>query len=201
MSAVQNRIHAAALRLFSETGSSEVNVSELAAAAGVARGTIYNNVEHPERLFESVAAQLTEEMVGRIAASYAHIADPAQRVATGVRMFVRRSHAEPYWGRFLIRFVYSSEALQSPLTGLPMQDVAQGIDQGRFQVRREQLPSVVALISGAVLSSILLVLEGRRTWRDAGEDAAELVLRALGLPPEEAASLARTDLPALADGR
>lgn len=195
----QKRIHEAALRLFSEKGSSEVSISELAAEAGIARGTIYNNVEAPERLFESVAAQLTEEMVQRIGQSYGHIADPAQRVATGIRMFIRRSHAEPQWGRFVVHFAYHCESLRSVLMGLPMEDVMRGISEGQFHLRPEQVPSAVGLISGSVLSAMLLVLEGHRTWRDAGQDTAELVLRAMGLTPAKARKIAAAELPALAE--
>ena len=49
----QVRIHRAAMQLFAENGGRQVTVSELAAAAGIARGTIYNNFESPEQLFES----------------------------------------------------------------------------------------------------------------------------------------------------
>ena len=52
----QQRIHAAALKLFAERGVTQVNVSDLAQAAGVARGTIYNNLSNPDGLFEEVAA-------------------------------------------------------------------------------------------------------------------------------------------------
>ena len=36
-----------------------------------------------------------------------------------------------------------------------------------------------------------------RTWRDMGSDTAELLLRALGLEPAEARSIARSELPPL----
>ena len=52
------RIHAAAMKLFAERGVTKVGVSELAAAAGMARGTIYSHVPDVERLFEDVAAGL-----------------------------------------------------------------------------------------------------------------------------------------------
>jgi hypothetical protein len=48
------------------------------------------------------------------------------------------------------------------------------------------------------MAAILLVRDGRKTWRDAGSETAELVLRALGIDPQEAHRLAREDLPPLA---
>lgn len=199
LSPAQKRIHQAALRLFAETGSSDVNVSDLATAAGVSRGTIYNNVESTEHLFESVTEKLAEEMVQRIELSYTHITSPAERIAIGVRLFVRRAHAEPHWGRFLVHFAFSCDVLRTVMAGLPTQDVSQGMASGLFQLRPEQVGSVASMITGSVVSAMFLVLEGHRTWRDAGEELAELILRAVGLSAADAHSIARADLPLLAE--
>jgi hypothetical protein len=113
-------------------------------------------------------------------------------------MFVRRAHDEPHWGRFLCRFGLSEQALQELWTAPAFTDVASGLEAKRFTIRAEQITSAVCLITGAVLTNCHLVVEGHRTWRDAGSDAAELVLRALGLPKKEARRLATGELPALA---
>jgi hypothetical protein len=80
-----------------------------------------------------------------------------------------------------------------------VQDVALGFEQRRYTVRPDQLHGAVGVIAGATLSAVLLVLEGMRTWRDAGTDAAELVLRGLGVEPSEARRLATAELPLLAE--
>lgn len=200
MSAAQRRIHQAALRVFAEKGSSEISVSELAEAAGVARGTIYNNLGSTEHLFEQVASQLAKEMNQKVVASYTGIEDPAQRIAVGIRLYVRRAHEEPHWGRFLTHFALRSEALPAFLDGPLVQDVVLGIERRRYTLPREQLFGAVGIIAGSTLSAILMVQEGLRTWRDAGTDAAELVLKALGVEPAEARRLATVDLPDLASG-
>ena len=96
MSAGQRRIHEAALKLFAAKGTTEVSVSELAQAAGVARGTVYNNLKSPEMLFKQVATQLAEEMDARVVATYAAagITDPALKMAIGIRCYLRRAHEE-----------------------------------------------------------------------------------------------------------
>jgi AcrR family transcriptional regulator len=199
MNAAQKRIHLAALRLFSERGNTEVNVSELAQMAGVARGTIYNNLESTDHLFEQVAAQLAEEMDDRVAATYKGVDDPAQRLAIGVRLYAKRAHAEPHWGRFLVHFGMTSDAMRKLWMGPPMHDIELGIQAGRFRVKPEQAPAALGLLAGTTVSAIVLVLEGFRTWRDAGSDAAELVLRGLGLNDEDARTLAVTELPILVE--
>lgn len=197
MSAAQRRIHQAALRLFAEKGSSEISVSELAEAAGVARGTIYNNLGSTEHLFEQVASQLAADMNQKIVLSYTGIEDPVRRMAVGVRLYVRRAHEEPHWGRFLTHFSLRREALPSFWEGPVVSDVALGIEQRRYALAPEQLSAAVGLIAGTTLTAILLVLEGLRTWRDAGSDAAELVLRALGVDAAEAKTMATAELPPL----
>lgn len=199
LTAAQARIHQAALRLFAEKGSTGVTMSELALAAGVARGTVHNNLDSPEALFSTVAAQLSSEMHQRVVASFKGIEDPAHRLANGIRFFVRRAHEEPHWGRFINRFAFSNESLQGMWAGPPTQDVLHGMSQRRYDFPQEQLPAVIAMIAGTTLSAIFLVLEGHRAWREAGSDAAELVLRALGVSAEEARTLSRAELPPLSE--
>lgn len=185
------------MQLFAEKGDTRVTVSELAQAAGIARGTIYNNLESTETLFESVATQLTAEMHRRVTASSIDIADPVLRMACGLRFFVRRAHEEPHWGRFLTRFAFSNASLKAMWSGPPTSDVMAAMAQGRYAIRPEQVVSAIALLAGSGLAAMLLVQDGHRTWRDAGSDAAELVLRALGIPPDEARRLATVELPPL----
>nr|WP_205527266.1 TetR/AcrR family transcriptional regulator [Solimonas sp. K1W22B-7] len=201
MSPAQKRIHQAALRLFAEKGTSEVTVGELAQAAGVARGTIYNNLESPDRLFEHVAAQLADEMDERIVASYAAagIDDPALRLATGIRLYVRRAHDEPHWGRFLVHFAMTNESMRKVWMGPPMDDLVLGLQQKRYDFRPDQAATALGLLAGSTLAAIMLVLEGLRTWRDAGSDTVEMVLRGLGVGAEDARKLSVAELPPLAE--
>ncbi|MEE2952915.1 MAG: TetR/AcrR family transcriptional regulator [Pseudomonadota bacterium] len=185
------------MRLFAEKGGNQINVSELAQAAGVARGTIYNNGVEPDRLFEEVVAGLASEMHARIALASQDIADPAIAVANGIRHFVRRAHEEPDWGRFILRFAFSSNLLRTMFESQPSVDLMKGLKAGRFQFQPDQAPSVLAMIGGTGVAAMLLVLEGHKTWREAGSNAAELVLRALGLEAAEARAIATNDLPPL----
>ena len=98
------------------------------------------------------------------------------------------------WGRFMSRFGLSSASLQAVSSSEPIADLRAGIQSGRYRVTSEQLPAVIATISGATLAAMLPVLEGHSTWRDVGSDTAELVLVALGVTREEARALARSEL-------
>jgi len=195
--ASKQRIYEAAVRLFADRGVTPVNVSELALAAGVARGTIYNNFGEPEALFSEIAGRLATEMHERVARSFERVQDPAHRLANGLRFFARRAHDEPHWGRFIVRFAFSNAALQGMWNGQPARDLKVGLASGRYDFAPAQTPSVIAMIAGSGLSAMLLVLEGHKTWREAGSGAAAFVLRALGVAAAEARALAQADLPPL----
>lgn len=193
----QRRLYRAALKLFAETGATRVSVSELAQAAGVARGTVYNNLANPDELFSEVASHLSAEMSERIAPVVRQIDDPALRLACGIRYFTRRAQEDPTWGRFMCQFALNTDSLRELWSGQPVADLREGLERGRFRFGQDQLISTVALLSGTVLGAMLLVLDGRKTWRDAGSDAAEFFLAALGTPRDEATALAGADLPIL----
>jgi AcrR family transcriptional regulator len=197
VSAIQKRIHEAALRLFAEKQIADVNISELAQAAGLARNTIYKNLDSIDSLFETVASELAAEMNERVDKSAAPGLDPAQRTANGIRFYIRRAHEEPHWGSFLVRYAASHASMQKLWEGPPVRDVLAGLSSQRYSFRQEQLMSVIGMLAGSVLGAISLVLQGHKTWRDAGADTAELVLRALGVPPDEARAFASEPLPAL----
>lgn len=192
------KIYHAALRLFAERGGGALTVSDLADAAGLARGTIYNNLENPETLFNDVAAGLAHEMIGRVETTMQQIDDPVERLATGMRLFVRRAHEEPDWGRFIVRFALSHTTLQAMMDEPPARDITRALDDGRFRVDAAKLKALIALLNGATLAAINAVVTGHQAWRAAGSDAAELFLRAGGIRAGEARRIAHADLPPLA---
>jgi len=194
-SAAQRQIYRAAMRLFAERGAMQVSVTDLAQAAGVARGTIYNNLGDLTGLFDLVAGQLAVEMNERVSQAVAGFDDPAVRLASGIRLCLRRAHDEPEWGRFVSRFGYGVVALREIWAGQPLDDLRAGLECGRYVFQASQLDSVIGFISGATLSAIFSVLEGARTWREAGADVAELTLVALGLSRDEAHAIASAELP------
>ncbi|MGZ5179549.1 MAG: TetR/AcrR family transcriptional regulator [Ramlibacter sp.] len=193
----RRRIHAAALRLFAQSGATQLSISELAAAAGVARGTVYSHLADQPSLLEDVASHLIEEMSSRLELCFAGLEDPAMRLAVGVRHYVQRAHAEPDWGRFILRFGYTSGPLQRLWTGGPGVDLRHGMQTGRYAVRRGQARALLGMAVGGVLSAMGAVLEGEATWRAAGSDTAELLLAALGLGRKEAREIASAPLPPL----
>ena len=185
------------MKLFAEQGATKVNVSELAAAAGMARGTIYSNVPDIDSLFEDVAAELVGDMVERVTQGFVGVEDIAHQLSIGVHLYIRRAHEEPTWGRFMSRFALSTASLQAVLTSDPAVNLRTGMESGRYRIRPEQLPAMIGMLTGSTLAAMVPVLEGLATWREVGSDTAELLLVVLGVDREEARTLARVELPVL----
>jgi AcrR family transcriptional regulator len=197
MRPTRRRIHRAALQLFVEKGSTQLTVSELATAAGVARGTVYNQLGDDRALFEEVAEHLVAEMSERLAVIFEGIEDPAARMAIGIRHYVRRAHEEPDWGRFVIRFAFNSGPMQRLWLGGPGENLRAGIQARRYAAGRNQVRTMLGMIVGGVLSAMAAVCEGEEAWRAAGCETAELVLFALGIERKQARALACAPLPPL----
>ena len=124
--------------------------------------------------------------------------DPPERIATGLRLFVRRAHEDHDWGRFLVQFTLSHATLRGVMREPPSRDVARSIESGRFKIALSQIPAFAAMLTGTTISAMNTVLRGEQTWRDAGSSAAELLLRAAGISATEARRIARNELPPLA---
>lgn len=192
------RISEAAFRLFVEKGTTQLTVSELAQAANVARGTLYRNIGSMTDLFDRVVAEFSADLHQRVSASFEGIDDPAARLATGLRLWIRYAYENPTIGRFAVKFGLSEESLRAVMAGPPMRDISAGVAGGRYDLGSLNVDSIASLTLGATVSAMWMVLEGHQTWREAGSATAELVLRALGIERNEAREIAMAELPRLA---
>ena len=192
------RISEAAIRLFVEKGTTQLTVSELAQAANVARGTLYRNIGSMADLFDRVVGKFSADLHQRVSASFDGIDDPAARLATGLRLWIRYAYENPTIGRFAVRFGLSEESLRAVMTGPPMRDINDGVAAGRYDLGSLSVDSIASMVLGATVSAMWMVLEGHQTWREAGSATAELVLRAMGIQAAEAGEIAMAELPRLA---
>jgi AcrR family transcriptional regulator len=191
----QNQIYRAAMKLFAERGAMQLSVTDLAQAAGVARGTIYNNLGDLAGLFDAVALELALEISAGVVRAISVLDDPVQRLAAGIRLYILSATREPEIGRFLIRFGLSAASLRELWTGQPLADLIAGRAQGSYDFSESELDFFIAFISGAAIGAIAHTLEKPETRADAGMNAAERVLVALGLARDDARQKARATLP------
>jgi len=124
----------------------------------------------------------------------AQMQDPAERISAAIRLTIRRVHDDQHWGRFIARYAMLEPRLGHFWAEMPAQELRRGLASGRFLFHRDQVPSITATAGGATFGAMSLVLDGRRTWRQAGTDTAEIVLRGIGIDRAEAREITRQKL-------
>lgn len=193
---IRQKLRRAAMRLLSETGANQVSVSALAKAAGVARGTVYNNMPNPAIRYDELTGEMVDRLTAQLSRALEGRPDPAEKLSLLIRLMLRKAAEDPVWAGFVLRFVMVDQAMKLFWSGLPAQIMEEGRAQGRFAYGGIPLPSVTAHMGGAVLMAMFYIHNRQREWHSQGAETAELALRAVGLPAEEARRAAHCPLPA-----
>lgn len=185
------RLVETALAVFAERGVGASVIQEVIALAQVSQGTFYNYFRTNEELLAAVAEGLSNELVQLIEGTVSAYADPAQRIAVGVRLYLHKAKHLPLFARFIAR---TGVGLVSP-NNLVYEYVPPHLEDGFKAGRFKALPISVALdlISGAALAAVARLASG-----EAEDDYPELmvstILRGLGVPDQEAQAIAYAPL-------
>lgn len=188
----------AARQILAESGDTGASIRSIADRADVGLGSFYNHFATKGELFDAAVADALEEYAEAVEARLGGLEDPAERVAGGVRLSARMAASRPQ-----IVWILCHSGLGRIHAGRGLlilhsrRDVEQGIASGRFVVT----DPVVAL--SALNASLLALLELWFTQPEVDGDQvagamAEMLLRMLGVPLDEARRLARRPLPGAA---
>lgn len=199
------RLLEAALELMAERGVEGVAINEITEAADVGFGSFYNHFKSKEAIYDALIDSVFEEFGQALDRLSRQIADPAEYISVCIRHAIGRAGREPVWGRFLVRQGLSGQILNRGLGPRLLRDIRQGIAAGRFAVA-DPLMTFVA-VGGAVLTAIGTQLQmddatvRAQVEADAGlgslgERTVAVIMRLLGLPPDQADAIARCPLPA-----
>ncbi|MFJ9214048.1 TetR/AcrR family transcriptional regulator [Streptomyces sp. NPDC102264] len=184
----------AARQILAEQGGTDVSIQAIADRADVGFGTFYNHFESKDILFDAAVADALEEYGRLLDTATADIDDPAETFAASVRLTLQLAASHPEITEILrfrgLQHVHSGTGL-GPRA---LRDLEVGKASGRFGITDARV--ALGAVGGAVLGLVQL---GATSDLDAaaGEQAAEMVLRMLGLPAEEAHELATKPLPVL----
>lgn len=184
---------AAAGRLLSE-GRSSVSIQEITTEADVGFGSFYNHFSSKQELFATAVTQTLEAHDTALEAVTAGVEDPARLLALGVRTTGRLQRQAPEMVRVMLNQGTAVLVHDAGIAPRARADVRAGIDQGRFVVADPELAFMA--VGGALLG--LMQLLDLHPEVDAGEASdllAESLLRMLGVPAQEAATIAAEPLP------
>ena len=181
------RLIESALRVFAAKGLDAASIDDVIAAAGVSRGTFYNYFRTDGELAAAVGEELTSETIGRIEAAVGHLANPAERVARGMRLYLGAAARYPLFARFTsqagLRAVGPNHLLREYLP----RHIVDGVKSGRMQAPDVSL--AVDMIVGAALSAVH-ALSTRTVHRNYAENAVMHILIGLGVTRSSARKLA-----------
>ena len=90
--ATRRRILDAARDVFSARGYHEASVDDVVRASGLSKGGFYFHFPSKDAVFEVLYDELADELYGRALAAAMREADPLDRLAAGVRAFLRGCH-------------------------------------------------------------------------------------------------------------
>ncbi|GAB7185252.1 DNA-binding protein AcrR family [Kitasatospora sp. Ki12] len=185
---------AAARQILAETGETSASIQEIAERADVGFGTFYNHFETKNDLFDAAVGDALEEYGQLLDSVTEGIDDPAAVFAISVRLTLRLAASHPEITQILrLRGLPHINAA----TGLgprALRDLEVGKASGRFTFDD---PLVALSAVGGALIGLLQLNSARDLGAAAGEQTAEMILRMLGLPAEEACEIATGPLPDL----
>ncbi|MBK1787542.1 TetR/AcrR family transcriptional regulator [Prauserella cavernicola] len=192
----QALVHAAR-QILAEGGENGASIQHIAHRADVGFGSFYNHFESKSELFDAAVTDALEEIGRTFDDGLGDVEDPAELVSGGFRLAARMSDTHPEVMQVLRRRALGLAHSDLGLAPRARRDIEQGIATGRFDVADPVL--AVSVLGGSLLS--LIELRFSRPELDGDATAigmAELVLRMLGLRPDDAAEVARRPVPPVA---
>jgi len=192
-----------------ERGIEGVAINEITEAADLGFGTFYNYFDSKEAIHEALVDEVFEGFGAALDQIAEQVDDPAEVVAASVRYTLRRASEEPLWGRFLVRVGFWSPVLDRGLAPRMLRDLQTGVAAGRFQAH--DFPMTIVAVRGVVLSAVDVssaspkqgtgdrdfaeIVGAERT--SIPERTAAVLLRLLGLDPQEAEEVVSRPLPTI----
>ncbi|MEU8433483.1 TetR/AcrR family transcriptional regulator [Streptomyces sp. NPDC029216] len=184
----------AARQILADSGDTGISIQAIAERADVGFGSFYNHFESKAELFEAAVVDALEEYGRNFDQRLAEIDDPAELVAAGFRLSARMADSHPELMQILRRRGLGHIHSDNGLARRALRDIEVGTASGRFTVAD---PTVALSALGGTLLS-LVELRFARPDVDGDEAAvnlAEMALRMLGVPPDDAHEVARRPLP------
>jgi len=185
------RILEAAVRVFGEMGPDAPVIDDFIRAAAIARGTFYNYYRSTRQLLEDVSTWLEDELMESIEAEIPGVEHPVERVAMGMRLWMRAAMDHPEWCAFTVKVPRRPGRVERILGG----DLMGGLKAGAFSFTSPQVAH--DLVVGTIREAMKRITE-ERVPRTYGEEVAAAVLHGLCLDRRRIDKLMKVRLPAMA---
>lgn len=188
---MRTRLLAAALTLAAEHGLQAVTIDQVIAQAQVSRGTFYKYFDTPDALMLALGLTVSDAIIRTMHPFIDQLSDRAERVTVGIRSVLHLVSAYPTLGQFMVRSGWPITAADHAFVTLVGKDLQTGMKSGRFA----PMPLEVAqsVLAGTLIGAMHAVTN-RKQPKNFPVQTAAAVLRALGIPADEALSLSNSAL-------
>lgn len=181
------RLIEAAMGVFSAQGADGTVIEDLIRAAQVSRGTFYNYFRTTEEVMAAVMQIVGNELLSLVDAAIADRADPAERLACGVRMVLQTARSFPHAGRFMSRVGLVKSPGQMPALGNLMRDLIGAMESGRIQLADPMLG--LDLVVGTTSAALQTLSLRQDLAADYPQQITLHILLGLGMSRQEARRL------------
>lgn len=192
---MRERLITAALGVFAEKGMHDTAIDDVIQAADVSRGTFYKYFRTHEDLLEAVSASMSDYLMRVVDPLVLMHADPAARVACGIRLWIQAGQTVPHLAKFMSKAPWPNAASGGLALVYLSRDIQAGMHSGRLDIPHLQIG--IDMVVGPVMSALHAMTQQALAPTHAS-DLAYTVLRALGIKTAEAKRLAALPLTPLA---
>ena len=188
------QIAQAALRVFARQGTAKTKIADVAIAAGIGKGTIYEYFESKDALIEYAMHHFFEEINRDVGAQVFLLTDPREKLSALIHTTVQAFGNMGEEGRFLLEVwaegirdgkqYFDVKGFYTQYRAMIKAIIDEGIRQGLFGAGNPVMTA--SIITGALdgLALQWVLDEDCFTLKEAADGLCDLVLK--GLAPEKA---------------
>ena len=188
----RRHIIAASIAVFSEHGTAETTMVQIADEAGVTTGTIYNHFKTKTDIVRAVAVSIAETIRERSAPARATLATGAEQIAAGCRRYLGLARSSPAWAIVILDVASVDPTFRKTIGGFVRTELRRGLRQKEFTLVGEA--AALDLVIGATMEGMRRIALGAAGMQHAAAVTAA-ILRGLGVNPAKARTLATRPMP------
>lgn len=192
---MRRRLIESALLVFSEKGVDASVIDDVIVAAGVSRGTFYNYFRTNTELLVAVSEELSNEIIHMIETVVGGYTNPVERLACGLRQFMRTAIEYPLFARFVWRAGFNAYSSSNLILHYLPRHITESMAKGSFTV--PDMMFALTFMTGVMLSSTFAVTT-QTVAPEYAEKVVQHILMGLGLSEEESKHMAYLAMPTFA---
>lgn len=155
----RRRLLEAAMLVVSQKGIEVTQISDVMKAAAVSRGGFYGHFSSMNELLNAIGVELANETIMLIERRVTGICDPAERIASGLTLYLQIARTYPQFARFVAAAGSTVATPNHLIYELLPPHIEAARAQGKMAVLSPR--SAVDLIAGTVLVALMRISHGQ----------------------------------------